>query len=84
MGKGVALSMPKLDSWQWLALLQHELLLFAGVFFLIGALDDLAINGLWLLHRASGRGLILTDDDPTDQKCKLVRLTSEGYEGMIR
>jgi adsorption protein B len=48
--------MPELESWQLLALLQHELLLFAGVFFLIGAADDLAIDALWLLHRASGRG----------------------------
>jgi adsorption protein B len=41
--------------WQWLALLQHELLLFAGVFFLIGALDDLAVDGLWLWLKATGR-----------------------------
>ena len=41
--------------WQWLALLQHELLLFAGVFFLIGALDDLTVDGLWLWLRATGR-----------------------------
>ena len=43
--------------WQWLALLQHELLLFAGVFFLIGALDDLAVDGLWLWLRATGRAV---------------------------
>lgn len=43
--------------WQWLALLQHELLLFAGVFFLIGALDDLAVDGLWLWLKATGRAL---------------------------
>lgn len=41
--------------WQWLALLQHELLLFAGVFFLIGALDDLAVDALWLWFKATGR-----------------------------
>lgn len=49
--------MPELDAWQWLALLQHELLLFAGVFFLIGALDDLAVDALWLIHRTGGRGI---------------------------
>lgn len=41
--------------WQGLALLQHELLLFAGAFFLIGALDDLAVDGAWLWLRATGR-----------------------------
>lgn len=44
-----------LGLWQWLALLQHELLMFAGVFFLVGALDDLGIDGLWLWLRATGR-----------------------------
>ncbi len=38
-----------------LALLQHELLLFAGVFFLIGALDDLALDLVWLWLKATGR-----------------------------
>ena len=41
--------------WQGLALLQHELLLFAGVFFLVGALDDLAVDVAWLWLRATGR-----------------------------
>ncbi|MCX9147853.1 glycosyl transferase family protein [Erythrobacter sp. WG] len=48
------MSIPVHDPWQWLALLQHELLLFAGVFFLIGALDDLAIDALWLADRFGG------------------------------
>lgn len=43
--------------WQALALLQHELLLFAGVFFLIGALDDLAIDAAWLWLKATGRAV---------------------------
>ncbi|MFU7528829.1 glycosyl transferase family protein [Qipengyuania sp. ASV99] len=43
------------DVWQWLAVFQHELLLFAGVFFLIGALDDLAVDAVWLWLRARGR-----------------------------
>ena len=42
-------------AWQWLALLQHELLLFAGVFFLVGALDDLAVDATWLWLRITGR-----------------------------
>ncbi len=41
--------------WQWLAMIQHELLLFAGVFFLIGALDDLAIDLSWLWLKLTGR-----------------------------
>lgn len=43
--------------WQGLALLQHELLLFAGVFFLVGALDDLAVDAAWLWLRARGRAV---------------------------
>ncbi len=42
--------------WQWLSLLQHELLLFAGVFFLIGAFDDLAVDLMWLWLKCTGRG----------------------------
>ena len=41
---------------EWLALAEHELLLFAGVFFLIGLADELAIDlawgWLWLVGRA--------------------------------
>jgi bacteriophage N4 adsorption protein B len=51
------LSFTELGLWQWIALLQHELLLFAGVFFLLGALDDLAVDGVWLWLRAKGQGL---------------------------
>jgi len=43
------------DFWQWLALFQHELLLFAGVFFLLGALDDILIDGVWLWLKAIGK-----------------------------
>ncbi|QDH34094.1 glycosyl transferase family protein [Porphyrobacter sp. YT40] len=51
------MSISEPDLWQWLALLQRELLLFAGVFFLIGALDDLAVDGLWLWLKATGRAV---------------------------
>lgn len=40
---------------QWLVLLQHELLLFAGVFFLLGALDEIGIDLLWIWLKLSGR-----------------------------
>jgi len=36
---------------EWLALFEHELLLFAGVFFLVGALDELAIDIFWAYSR---------------------------------
>ena len=41
--------------WQWLVLVQHELLLFAGIFFLIGALDELAVDSVWLWLKLTGR-----------------------------
>lgn len=40
---------------EWLALAAHELLLFAGAFFLIGALDELAVDAVWLRLRLTGR-----------------------------
>jgi adsorption protein B len=43
------------DIWQWLALCQRELLLFAGVFFLIGALDDILIDIVWLWLKLTGK-----------------------------
>lgn len=43
------------NAWQWLALVQHELLLFAGIFFLIGAIDDIAIDLSWIWLKLTGR-----------------------------
>ncbi|MEO5706525.1 MAG: glycosyltransferase, partial [Alteraurantiacibacter sp.] len=40
---------------EWMALIERELLLFAGVFFLIGALDELLVDGLWVWLCLSGR-----------------------------
>lgn len=42
-------------AWQWLLLVQHELLLFAGIFFLIGAVDELAVDFAWAWCRLSGK-----------------------------
>ena len=39
---------------EWLALVEDELLLFAAVFFLIGALDELAMDGVWAWLRLTG------------------------------
>jgi len=44
-----------LDAWQWLALAEHELLLFAAIFFLVGALDEFAMDGVWAWLRLTGR-----------------------------
>ncbi len=54
---------------EWLLLVEHELLLFAGVFFLIGALDELAVDLLWLWLRVTGRVRTrrLPPDWPTDR-----------------
>lgn len=43
------------DPWQWLEIVEHELLLFAAVFFLIGAIDELAIDLAWLRLKLTGR-----------------------------
>jgi len=51
------LSIAELGVFQWVALLQHELLLFAAVFFLIGAADDLAVDGVWLWLKATGQAV---------------------------
>jgi adsorption protein B len=40
---------------EWAALIEHELLLFAAVFFLIGALDELAMDGAWAWLKLTGR-----------------------------
>lgn len=46
--------------WHWtsleiLALAEHELLLFSAVFFLVGALDEFAVDLAWLWLRLTGR-----------------------------
>lgn len=40
---------------EWLLLIQYELLLFAGLFFLLGAIDELLIDLLWLWLKLRGR-----------------------------
>jgi adsorption protein B len=44
---------------QWLALAEHELLLFAGVFFLIGLADELVVDCTWAWLRLTGRARTL-------------------------
>ncbi|MBV7259202.1 glycosyl transferase family protein [Erythrobacter crassostreae] len=59
------------DAWQWLALFQLELLLFAGVFFLIGAADDLAIDLTWIWLKLTGRAKTREVDRAAMQAKKL-------------
>ena len=40
---------------EWLLLVQYELLLFASLFFFIGALDEFAIDCVWLWLKLTGR-----------------------------
>ena len=40
---------------EWFVLVQHELLLFAAFFFLLGALDELAVDFGWLWLKLTGR-----------------------------
>ncbi len=45
---------------EWLALVEHELLLFAGFLFLLGAVDELSMDLVWFWLRLTGRA-----DTPT-------------------
>ncbi|MEM7666004.1 MAG: glycosyl transferase family protein [Pseudomonadota bacterium] len=60
-----------MNLWQLLALFQHELLLFAGVFFLIGAVDDLATDFTWLWFRLTGKVKTQTVDRAQLQQAPL-------------
>ncbi|RJY09083.1 glycosyl transferase family protein [Aurantiacibacter aquimixticola] len=45
---------------EWLALAEYELLLFAGAFFLVGALDEFAMDAAWGWLRLRGRAKTYT------------------------
>ena len=47
---------------EWLALAEHELLLFAGVFFLLGLADETALDCTWAWLRLTGRARTLRID----------------------
>lgn len=47
--------LPQLNAAEWLALVQHELFLFATFFFILGALDELAVDLAYGWLRARGR-----------------------------
>lgn len=49
------MDLAEFTAWHWIVLVQHELLLFAGVFFLIGSLDELLVDCSWLWLKLTGR-----------------------------
>ncbi len=49
------LTSPSFGVLQALAVVEHELLLFAAFWFAVGAVDELLVDGLWLWLRISGR-----------------------------
>lgn len=48
---------------EWFVLLRHELVLFAASFFLIGAIDEIAVDLTYLWMRLTGRARTLRIDD---------------------
>lgn len=46
--------MPSYTALEWLGIVEHELLLFAAVWFAIGALDEIGVDLLWLRLRLTG------------------------------
>ncbi|MFM9936453.1 MAG: glycosyl transferase family protein [Novosphingobium sp.] len=46
---------PSYAALEWLGRAEHELLLFAAIWFAVGALDELGMDGLWLWLRLTGR-----------------------------
>lgn len=57
---------------EWLALAEHELMLFAGVFFLIGGIDELLIDLTWLWLRLTGRAPTAEIDRKRASKAPLI------------
>lgn len=63
---------------EWFALIRHELVLFAAVFFLLGALDELAVDCAYLWLRLTGRGKTPRVDesqllkDPLGHRCAVL------------
>ena len=45
----------QLSPLEWLVLVERELIIFAGVFFLLGSLDELIVDGLYVWARLTGR-----------------------------
>lgn len=61
---------PSYSAFQWLAILEHELLLFAAIWFAIGALDELLIDGIWLWLRRNRAAMTPQLQDDGDGELK--------------
>lgn len=53
--QGALLTLADFTAGDWFLLFQHELFLFAAVFFLIGAVDELAVDAIYGWLRLTGR-----------------------------
>ena len=49
--------------WEWLVIFQNELLLFAAIFFLVGAIDDIVVDLSWIWLKIFGKSPVETIDD---------------------
>lgn len=56
---------------EWLLLVQHELLLFASLFFFLGAVDELLVDVLWLWLKLRGKAVTLRLDRDGEKACAL-------------
>lgn len=54
-GQGL-LAWPSYPALQWLAVVEHELLLFSAIWFAVFAMDELLLDLAWLRLRLTGRG----------------------------
>lgn len=66
---------------EWLALVEHELLLFACIFFLIGAIDEFAVDMVWLWFR--GRSLVGNGAGASVARSGLVGQKLEGKAAVL-
>ncbi|MCR2834813.1 glycosyl transferase family protein [Parerythrobacter lacustris] len=49
------MNIAEFTAWHWLVLVQHEMLLFAGIFFLVGSIDEILVDCSWLWLKLTGR-----------------------------
>lgn len=59
---------PSYSAFQWLAIFEHELLLFSAIWFAIGAIDELVVDLTWIWLRLTGRARTarLSDNGPDE------------------